>query len=101
MVLSLQVCRLLTQVSYANLYRVVSSPAFYNVVKRLYNTFVPASSQKVSLSTRREPALPAPQANFSPDEATTGTSVRKRRASSLMFRDALKSRSLKIGRAHV
>src|SRR2546429_9719916 len=68
--------------------------AFYNVVKRIYDTFVPASSQNVSPSTRREPALPAPQANFCPDEATTGTSVPKRSASSLMLRDALTSRSL-------
>src|SRR5438552_5766748 len=67
--------------------------AFYNVVKCIYDTFVPASSQKVSLSPRREPELSAPQANFCPDEATTGTSVTKRSASSLMLRDAFKSRS--------
>src|SRR6266436_1314750 len=69
-------------------------PAFSNVVKRIYDTVVPASSQKVSRSSQREPALPTPQANLCPDEATTGTSVTKRRASSLMFRDAFKSRSL-------
>src|SRR6266566_5792977 len=51
------------------------------------------NARSVSLSTRREPVLPAPQANLCPDEATTGTSLTKRSASSLMFRDALKSRS--------
>jgi hypothetical protein len=44
-----------------NMWIVHSLPAFSNVVKRIYNTFVPASSQEVSLIS--EPALPAPQAN--------------------------------------
>ena len=63
---------------------------------RLSCTIIPASSQEVSPSPQREPALPAPQANFCPDEATTGTPVPKRRASSLMFREALTSRSCTI-----
>src|SRR5947209_15799092 len=56
-----------------------SIPAFSNVVKCIYNTFVLASSQKVSPVCR--PELPTPQANFRSDEATTGTPVTRREAS--------------------
>src|SRR6266853_2222976 len=52
---------------------------FLKCSKNIYNTVVPASQQKVSLS--QEPELPAPQANLCPDEATTGTSFLKRTAS--------------------
>src|SRR5439155_4975041 len=65
---------------------------FLKCSKTCYNTFVPASSQKVSLIA--EPALPAPQAIFRSDEATTGTSVIKRRASLRILIAALKSLSM-------
>src|SRR6266568_7156213 len=64
---------------------------FLKCSKTCYDTFVPASSQKVSLIA--EPALPAPQAIFRSDEATTGTSVIKRRASLRILIAALRSRS--------
>ena len=64
---------------------------FLKCSKTCYDTFVPASSQKVSLIA--EPALPAPQAILRSDEATTGTSVIKRRASLRILIAALRSRS--------
>src|SRR5258708_20105435 len=67
---------------------------FLKCSKTCYDTFVPASSQEVSPSTHREPELPAPQANFRSDEATTGTSVIKRRASLRILMAAFKSRSI-------
>src|SRR2546428_13381371 len=57
-----------------------------------YNTSVLASSQEVSAP--KVPLLPAPQANFHADEATAGTPVTRREASSLTLREAFKSRSL-------
>src|SRR5258708_29371687 len=67
---------------------------FLKCSKTCYDTFVPASSQEVSPSTHREPALPAPQANLRSDEATTGTSVIKRRASLRILIAAFRSRSI-------
>jgi hypothetical protein len=51
----------------------------------LDDIFVPASQQKGSLAVANKPELPAPQANFCPDEATAETPVIRRSASSLIF----------------